>query len=66
MLAFCCFVALEHNFQNVIGVFFFVLLANSLNLLNLPFYMIDIVKGTVILAAALLDVARNRAAILSR
>ena len=50
----------------VFGVFFFVLLANSLNLLNLPFYMIDIVKGAVILAAALLDVARNRAAIQSR
>lgn len=48
------------------GVFFFVLLANSLNLLDLPFYMIDIVKGLVILAAALLDVMRNRAALQSR
>jgi ribose/xylose/arabinose/galactoside ABC-type transport system permease subunit len=48
------------------GVFFFVLLANTLNLLNLPFYMIDIVKGLVILAAALLDVMRNRAALQSR
>jgi ribose/xylose/arabinose/galactoside ABC-type transport system permease subunit len=47
------------------GVFFFVLLANSLNLLNLPFYMIDIVKAAVILVAALLDVARNRAALYS-
>ena len=27
-------------------MFFFVLLANTLNLLNLPFYMIDIVKGS--------------------
>jgi len=45
------------------GVFFFVLLANTLNLLDLPFYMIDIVKGLVILAAALLDVMRNRAAL---
>jgi ribose transport system permease protein len=48
------------------GVFFFVLLANTLNLLNLPFYMIDIVKGLVILAAALLDVMRNRAALQSQ
>lgn len=44
------------------GVFFFVLLANTLNLMNLSFYMIDIVKGLVILGAALLDVARTRAA----
>lgn len=44
----------------VFGVFFFVILANSLNMLNLSFYIIDMVKGSVILVAALLDVARNR------
>ena len=44
------------------GVFFFVLLANTLNLMNLSFYFIDIVKGLVILGAALLDVARTRRA----
>lgn len=43
------------------GVFFYVLLANSLNLLNLSFYTIDMVKGLVILVAALLDVTRSRA-----
>lgn len=42
------------------GVFFFIILANTLNLLNLSFYVIDIVKGSVILVAALLDVTRNR------
>ncbi len=42
------------------GVFFFIILANTLNLLNLSFYMIDIVKGMVIMIAALLDVTRNR------
>ena len=44
----------------IFGVFFFIILANSLNMLNLSFYIIDIVKGSVILVAALLDVARNQ------
>ncbi len=44
------------------GVIFFVLLANTLNLLDLPFYTIDIVKGLVIFGAASLDVVRTRAA----
>ncbi|HVO19865.1 MAG TPA: ABC transporter permease [Anaeromyxobacter sp.] len=44
------------------GVIFFVLLANTLNLLDLPFYSIDIVKGLVIFGAAFLDVLRTRAA----
>jgi len=44
----------------IFGVFFFIILANSLNMLNLSFYIIDMVKGSVILIAALLDVARNR------
>jgi len=44
----------------VLGVFFFIILANSLNMLNLSFYIIDMVKGSVILVAALLDVARNQ------
>lgn len=42
------------------GVLFFVLLGNTLNLLNLGFYTVNIVKGAVILAAAALDVARTR------
>ncbi|WP_309086495.1 ABC transporter permease [Chelativorans sp.] len=42
------------------GVLFFVLLSNSLNLMNLSSFHIDMVKGAVILAAALLDVARTR------
>ncbi len=46
----------------VFGVFFFVLLANTLNLLNIPFYFIDVVKGLVIFGAAILDVVRTRAA----
>jgi ribose/xylose/arabinose/galactoside ABC-type transport system permease subunit len=44
----------------VFGVLFFVLLSNTLNLMNLSTFHIDMVKGGVILAAALLDVARTR------
>jgi len=42
------------------GVLFFVLLSNTLNLMNLSSFHIDMVKGGVILAAALLDVLRSR------
>ena len=44
----------------VFGVLFFVLLDNSLNLLNLSYFWVQIVKGSVILLAAALDVARTR------
>lgn len=49
-------------YWTLFGVLFFVLLDNSLNLLNLSFYTVQIVKGLVILLAALLDVARTRLA----
>ncbi len=42
------------------GVLFFVLLSNTLNLMNLSAFHIDMVKGGVILMAALLDVIRTR------
>jgi len=42
------------------GVLFFVLLANTLNLMNLSAFQVDMVKGGVILGAALLDVLRTR------
>ena len=42
------------------GVLFFVLLSNTLYLLNLSYFTINIVKGGVILLAALLDVTRTR------
>ena len=42
------------------GVLFFTLLANTLNLLNLSYFTINIVKGVVILLAALFDVTRTR------
>ena len=42
------------------GVLFFVLLSNTLNLMNLSAFHIDMVKGGVILVAALLDVVRTR------
>jgi ribose/xylose/arabinose/galactoside ABC-type transport system permease subunit len=42
------------------GVLFFVLLSNTLNLMNLSAFHIDMVKGGVILMAALLDVVRTR------
>jgi ribose/xylose/arabinose/galactoside ABC-type transport system permease subunit len=44
----------------VAGVVFLGLVDNSLNLLGLTFYTILMVKGGVILAAALVDSARNR------
>ena len=43
-----------------IGVLFFVVLANGLNLLQLPFYTVLWVKGVVIGVAAFLDVVRTR------
>ncbi len=42
------------------GVLFFMLLTNVLNLFNLSYFTINIVKGAVILIAALLDVTRTR------
>ncbi len=42
------------------GVLFFVLLSNALGMLALPFYAEPVVKGAVILLAALLDVTRTR------
>jgi ribose/xylose/arabinose/galactoside ABC-type transport system permease subunit len=44
----------------VFGVLFFVLLSNTLNLMNLSSFHIDMVKGCVIIAAAMLDVLRTR------
>ena len=43
-----------------VGVVFFVLLSNTLNYMRLSAFHIDIVKGVIILAAALLDVLRSR------
>ncbi len=44
----------------VVGVVFFVLLSNTLNYMRLSAFHIDVVKGVIILAAALLDVLRTR------
>lgn len=44
----------------VFGVFFFVLLSSALGAMNLSAFQVDMVKGAVILAAALLDVLRSR------
>jgi ribose/xylose/arabinose/galactoside ABC-type transport system permease subunit len=44
----------------VYGVLFLTLLGNGLNLLNLSDFLITIVKGAVILVAALLDVWRSQ------
>jgi ribose transport system permease protein len=43
-----------------LGALFFVVLSNSLNLMNLPFTVVFVVKGLVIVGAALLDVVRLR------
>ncbi|WP_455381613.1 ABC transporter permease [Salinispira pacifica] len=45
-----------------IGVLFFVVLANTLNFMNLSVYVIDVIKGGIILGATFLDVARRRVA----
>jgi ribose/xylose/arabinose/galactoside ABC-type transport system permease subunit len=42
------------------GVVFLTLLGNALSMLNVPFFYVAIVKGSVILFAALIDVARRR------
>ncbi len=42
------------------GVVFLSFLSNALNLLNVSFFWIQIVKGSIILMAALLDVGRTR------
>ncbi len=42
------------------GVVFFVLLLNTLNSMGLSAFDIDVVKGVIILVAALLDVTRTR------
>jgi len=44
----------------VFGVLFFVLLSNTLNLMNLSAFVIDMVTGAVIMAAAILNVLRTR------
>jgi ribose transport system permease protein len=44
------------------GVLFFKLIDNSLNLLNLSVFTITMVKGAVILGAAVLDATRQRLA----
>lgn len=44
----------------VFGVFFFVVLSSALGAMNLSAFQVDMVKGSVILAAALLDVLRTR------
>jgi ribose/xylose/arabinose/galactoside ABC-type transport system permease subunit len=46
----------------IYGVLFFVVLDNSLNKMPLEFYSIDIIKGVVILLAALLDSLRTHIA----
>lgn len=42
------------------GVMFFILLSNTLNLFNLSHFTINIVKGSIILVAALFDVIRTK------
>ncbi len=44
----------------VFGVLFFVLLSSALSAMNLSAFQVDMVKGAVILGAALLDVLRTR------
>jgi len=44
----------------MLGALFFVILANGLSLLNLPFTTVFVVKGLVIVLAALIDVGRSK------
>ena len=45
-----------------IGVIFYVVLANSLSMMNINVFVIDIFKGVIIIAAMYLDSARSRLA----
>ena len=45
-----------------LGVLFFVVLTNALNLMGLEFYTIMWIKGAVILLAVAIDVVRTRLA----
>ena len=47
----------------IFGVIFLTLLSNALSLLNVAYFYVAIVKGSVILFAALIDVARRRIAL---
>lgn len=42
------------------GVLFYVLMSSSLSAMNLSAFQVDMVKGAIILSAALMDVARTR------
>jgi len=44
----------------IYGVLFFVLLSNFLNMMNLSFSIVNVIKGAFILTAALLDVTRTK------
>lgn len=44
----------------VFGVLFYVLMSSSLSAMNLSAFQVDMVKGAIILSAALMDVARTR------
>jgi ribose transport system permease protein len=43
----------------IFGVFFIVMLDNSLNLIGLSYFLIMMVKGLVILLAAMINSGRN-------
>jgi ribose/xylose/arabinose/galactoside ABC-type transport system permease subunit len=45
---------------SLFGVFFFVIITNSLNIFNLSYFTVNIVKGSIILLAAIVDVTRTR------
>jgi ribose/xylose/arabinose/galactoside ABC-type transport system permease subunit len=45
------------------GVIFLTLLNSALSMLNVPYFYEGVVKGSVILIAALIDVARRRIAL---
>lgn len=42
------------------GVLFYVLMSSSLSAMNLSAFQVDMVKGAIILSAALMDIARTR------
>lgn len=50
----------------VFGVLFLTLIDNSLNMLGLSYFTVMMVKGSVILLAALLDALRSRVALMPR
>ena len=46
--------------NTVMGAFLITMIGSVLNILNVPYYMITLIKGLIILVAASLDLVKTR------